>query len=483
MHFLVLGAGRSATALIAYLAGQLAALQATLTVADADLALAQAKIEGLDATGAVKAERFDINQAEASAALVSQADIVISLLPASLHPLVAGHCLALGKHLLTASYLSPEMEAMHAAAEAKGLLFLNECGLDPGLDHMSAMQVIDRLKAEGAAITSFRSYCGGLVAPEWDTNPWGYKFSWNPRNVIVAGQGTTKYLEDGEYKYLPYHQLFARPHLVQVAFAGTFDSYPNRDSLAYRSRYGLEEINTLIRGTLRRPGYCSAWHLLVTLGLTDDSYVVENSEQLTYGQFVEGYLPPAPEQGEWNRGSSSDYDGQRLEQRLAAYTYTDLNGREMSKLRWLGLFSPQVIGKAGLTPAQIVQQLAEQKWQLLPGDKDQVVMQHEFEYSLPHEGVASEEESLASSARAAAARQRRLHSSLVVTGKDDVHTAMAQTVGLPLGIAAKLLAQGLIGQRGVAIPIAQEIYQPILAELATLGITFRELQVDPHAEA
>jgi saccharopine dehydrogenase-like NADP-dependent oxidoreductase len=338
------------------------------------------------------------------------------------------------------------MAALGAQAAAKNLIFLNESGLDPGIDHMSAMQIIDQIRKDGGEITSFKSFCGGLVAPESDNNPWGYKFTWNPRNVILAGQGTVKYLLEGRYKYLPYHRLFGSSENVDVDGYGHFDAYANRDSLSYRSVYGLENIPTILRGTLRKHGFCNAWNVLVQLGITDDSYLIENVKDLTYAEFISGYLP-----------QKSEHTSLAVHLNNALHQIAD--SETIRKIKWLGLFDETPIGlDKPSSPAQILQHLLEQKWKLEAGDKDMVVMQHQFEYVLD-------------------GKHHKLHSSLVSIGQDETYTAMANTVGLPLGIAAKLILQGKISQRGVLVPVTPEFYEPILAELATFGLTFTEKHI------
>jgi saccharopine dehydrogenase-like NADP-dependent oxidoreductase len=318
-----------------------------------------------------------------------------------------------------------------------------EMGLDPGIDHMSAMQVIDQIRARGGSIISYKSYCGGLVASESDDNPWGYKFTWNPRNVVVAGQSTVKYMEDGQYKYIPPHQIFNRAEPVYVDDFGLMEAYGNRDSLSYKDIYGLQKASTIIRGTLRKTGFCKTWQILVRLGITDDSYTLENSENMTYLDFITTFL-------------SNRFDkGRSVEKRVAEYMGLDENSEEMHKIKWLGIFEEEKINLPNATPAQILQQLLERKWILGPGDKDMVIMQHQFKYELEGE-------------------IRSLVSSLVINGEDSLHTAMAKSVGLPLAVAAKLVLQGKIVPRGVQIPVWQEIYGPVMDELKSLGVEFKD---------
>jgi saccharopine dehydrogenase-like NADP-dependent oxidoreductase len=435
---LVLGAGRSSASLIQYLLAN-AAGNWRVVVGDLAAHVAQTHIGSHPAGTAIA---FDIADEPGSRNTIAAADVVISLVPATLHPKVARLCMALHKHLLTASYVSDEMKAMHTAALDQNLLFLNECGLDPGIDHMSAMQVIDRIRQQGGTLTTFESFTGGLIAPDTDPhNPWRYKFTWNPRNVVVAGQNTAKFLQNGVFKYIPYQQLFRRITPVTVPAYGSFEGYANRDSLQYVDTYGLQGIKTMLRGTLRYPGYCSAWNILVQLGCCDDTYELEQVGTMTHRQFINAFLPI--QTGEDPAG------------KLAAHFNLDPAGPELQRLRWSGFFDEEAIGLTKATPAQIVEHILNKKWKLNPRDKDLVVMWHRFVYE-------------------AEGREHQIQASLVATGDDAVHTAMAKTVGLPLAIAAKLLLQNKISRRGVAIPTTPDFYDPILQELNTLGIRLTE---------
>jgi saccharopine dehydrogenase-like NADP-dependent oxidoreductase len=439
-NILVLGAGRSSSSLIAYLLGHAQAGDWHVTVGDFSIQAATEKVQN-HARG--KAVRFDIHEAETSIASITSADIVISLLPAHLHPIVAAHCLALGKHLLNASYVSDEMKRFHGDAVSKGLIFLNECGLDPGIDHMSAMQVIDRIRAAGGKLTSFESFTGGLIAPDTDPdNPWRYKFTWNPRNVVMAGQSTAKYLRDGKYKYIPYQQLFTRTTPVQVPGHGKYDGYANRDSLKYIDTYGLADIQTMLRGTLRNNGYCPSWNLFVQLGCCEDTYEMEGVGDMTHRSFIESFL----------EGGA----GIPVEQKLCEMFNLSPDAPEIHNLRWSGFFNHERVGLDKGTPAQILEHILNKKWKLAPADKDQIVMWHRFVYEA--QGI-----------------QKQIQSSLVATGTDSVYTAMAKTVGLPLAIAGKLLMQGKIKATGVVIPTTREFYEPVLAELQNLGVVFNEI--------
>ena len=377
-------------------------------------------------------------------ALIGNADAVISMLPVALHLLVAKDCIALGKSLFNASYVSPELRQLESDVKAKGLLFLCELGLDPGIDHMSAMQLIHQLRHEGATLEAFRSYTGGLVAPAYDDNPWHYKFTWNPRNVVVAGQSTAKYLYQHQYKYVPYQRLFAEAESVEIPSLGTYEIYPNRDSLSYRSIYGLEHIPTLVRATIRHKGFSRAWNIFVQLGMTDDTYTVEHSDTLTYRQFFAAFLPPAV------MDTPAD-----IERVLCQRFGLSADDEILNQLRYLDLYADEPINRPNATPAQILQQRLEQKWVLQPTEKDLIIMQHEFVYTKD-------------------GKRYQTLSTLIQEGEDAIHTAMANLVGLPLAIGVKQYLLGNIQQTGVHIPILPSIYEPILAELETLGVRFVE---------
>jgi len=339
-----------------------------------------------------------------------------------------------GTNMATASY-SAALLPLNEQAKKAGVTILMECGLDPGIDHMSAMEVIDSIKRDGGQLKSFRSYTGGLVAPESDDNPWGYKFSWNPRNVVVAGQGVCQYLQNGEYKYVPYHQLFRRIEDIDVPDFGAFEGYPNRDSLSYGSVYGIEDCPTVLRGTLRKPGYCSAWNVFVQLGMTDDTYQITNPDSLTHRAFLNSFLPYRPHDS--------------VELKLAHYLGLGVNSPEMKKIKWLGLFDEQKIPLKSATPAQVMQHILEKKWALKEGDKDMIVMYHHFVYATKKGEL------------------KETKSSLVVKGDGtDTGTAMAKTVGLPLAIATRMLAaEQLKGKVGIHVPTHADLYEPILREL------------------
>lgn len=443
-NILILGAGRSASSLIHYLITHADQQEWRITVADKDAAQARRLVqEGPEVAQGVA---LDATDAQARAGLIARHDLIISMLPAFMHMDVLKDCLALGRHVITPSYVPDALWPLDAEFRAKGLIVLNEMGLDPGIDHMSAMRILDRIRHEGGRMEAFESHCGGLVAPESDDNPWGYKFSWNPRNVILAGQGgAAKYIRDGQLKYIPYHRLFTDTVRIKVHGLGEFDAYANRDSLKYRKAYGLDGIPTLLRGTLRKAGYCAAWNAFVQLGCTDDGYAMELPASATWNDYIDAFLPHAA--------------GRDTRAMLARTLGLDPQGGVMQKLDWLGIFGNTPIGAAGLSPAATLQRLLEEKWKLGPDDKDLVVMWHRFRYSI--EG-----------------QHQELHASLGAVGHDQTHTAMARTVGLPIAMACKLVLNGKVDDRGVLLPLKPAIYNPILDELEKHGIAFREEEVE-----
>lgn len=442
-NILIIGAGKSTSALVRYLHEKSAELNFEITIADKDLNVAK-KAANYSSTSAVE---LDIFKTEERQAAIKKADLVVSMLPARFHIEVAKDCIAFEKNLATASYVSDEMAALDQEVKAKGLTFMNEIGVDPGIDHMSAMQVIDRIRDEGGKMLLFESFTGGLVAPESDDNLWHYKFTWNPRNVVVAGQGgAAKFIQEGQYKYIPYQRLFRRTEFLEVPGYGRFEGLANRNSLAYRDVYNIKDIPTLYRGTLRRVGFSKAWNVFVQLGMTDDSYTIENSENMTYREFVNSFLPYSPTDS--------------VELKLRHNLKIDQDDLIWDKLLELEIFNNnKVIGLKNATPAQALQKILEDKWTLNPNDKDMIVMYHKFGYELDGE-------------------KRQIDSTMVSIGEDQTFTAMARTVGLPLGIAVVKMISGEISKPGVLRPIHPEIYNPILKELETYDIKFSETERD-----
>lgn len=443
-EILIVGAGRSASSLIKYLLEKSTTENLHLTICDLSLELAQKKAMGHpNAT----AKEFDLFNTEQRQELVQQSDIVISMLPASLHIELAKDCVRFKKHLATASYISPAMAALDEEVKANNLVFMNEIGLDPGIDHMSAMKIIHEVKEKGGKIISFESFCGGLMAPESDTNLWNYKFTWNPRNVVLAGQGgAAKFIQEGQYKYIPYNKVFRRTEFLNVEGYGKFEAYANRDSLKYQGVYGLNDAKTIFRGTIRRVGYSRAWNLFVELGITDDTYVIDHSETMSYREFINLYLPYHPTD--------------TVETKLKLALNIDQDDIVWEKLLELDLFNPdKIIGLKDATPAQILEKILANSWTLAPNDKDMIVMYHKIGYELNGE-------------------KKQIDSTMICIGDDQTYTAMAKTVGLPLAIAALKILKGIISTPGVQMPIEEEVYAPILKELEENGIVFDEKEVE-----
>ncbi len=430
---LILGAGLSSGYLIDYLAMQAPQMDWEITLADQNIDLAQQKAQKYPY---IITQTLDINHAEKAENLFRNTDVVVSLVPAFLQSVVAKYCIQFRKHFLSASYLPPEIKALDIKASAYNLLFLNELGLDPGLDHLSIAKMLADIIQKNGTITSLKSYAGALVAPESEgDNPWRYKFTWNPRNVVLAGQGgTASYLQNGSYKYISYPHLFDNTEKIVTSKGDTFEAYPNRESVPYKDVYGLADVTTILRGTLRQVGFCEAWHALVTIGLTENTTVIQNSDTLTYKQWAENWqINPQIIQG-----FSKDIK---------------------DKLAWLGIWDNSTkITLKNATSAQILQQLLEKKWALLPDDKDMIVMYHEVDWHTEN-------------------KHYKTYSDLIVTGENGQKTAIAKTVGLPLAMATKLLLTGKLSLKGVHIPLSPELYVPILHELEDWGVTFEEKTV------
>ncbi|KVV13720.1 saccharopine dehydrogenase family protein [Flavobacterium sp. TMP13] len=437
---LIIGAGRSASSLIRYLLSKAIEEKLHLIIADISLEQAQKKAKNHSNATPIALDIFDEVQRHQA---IKKASIVVSMLPAHLHIQVARDCLTYGKNLVTASYVNDAMLLLNEEVKAKGLIFMNEIGLDPGIDHMSAMKVIDEIRESGGKMLLFESFCGGLVAPESDSNLWNYKFTWSPRNVVLAGQGgAAKFIQEGTYKYIPYNNLFKRTEFLQVEDYGRFEAYPNRDSLKYRSVYGLDHALTLYRGTIRRVGFSKAWNMFVQLGMTDDSYIMENSQTMSYREFINSFLPYHPT------------DSVEIKMRLILKI--DPDDIMWDKLVELDLFNAtKIIGLENATPAQILEKILSDSWTLQPEDKDMIVMYHKFGYE--KEGVRTQ-----------------IDSKMVCIGEDQTFTAMAKTVGLPVAIATLLILNKKITTTGVQLPITKEVYLPILKELEEYGVFFSE---------
>lgn len=498
-RILLFGAGKSATILIDYLLANAHEGNWRLIVVDANIKLAESKINN---SPYGTASSFDIMDEEKRKKHISEADIVISMLPPALHFLVAQDCVHYSKHLLTASYVDDKIKSLEKQIKQKGLLFLCEMGLDPGIDHMSAMRIIDEIHSGGGRITSFRSHCGGLVAPESDDNPWHYKISWNPRNIVLAGKAGAHYREKEEEKRIQYQDLFANDRVVDIPGIGYLCWYPNRDSLSYTPLYGLEDTGTFIRTTLRHPDFMYGWKNIIDLNLTEEQQIYDTTNKNLSAVFKEhldkngfaGWLQKkmserfeetkdmltnlaklmeaeeeAQEGGEKipatfmsadEKGNLEEIEIDDIKTKAAAFVAHKMHEANLTlkQLVFLGLDDQETIVNKGLcSAADILQFALEQKLSLGPEDKDMIVMLHEFEYEVG--GQRSE-----------------VRSSLIVKGEDSSRTAMAKTVGLPLGIAAKLILNDQMQLSGLHIPTAKEIYIPVLKELERYDIKFGEVK-------
>lgn len=436
-NILLFGAGKSATCLIDYLLTNAPRQKWHVTVVDSDLMLIKSK------TGKsyyVTPVAIDIRDQQARQTLVEETDLVISLLPPSLHILVAKDCLQYRKHLLTASYTDPEVKKLQKDIQKAGLLFMYEMGLDPGIDHMSAMKVIHSIEKKGGLIYSFKSYCGGLISPESNDNPWQYKITWNARNIVLAGQSGATYKDKGKVKELNHEQLFDQSKTIVIPGLGKLAYYPNRDSLAYMSSYNLDNIPTFMRATLRYPDFCEGWSAVIRLGLTDDSRKIQ-TDNLSFFKWATQHVKTDKQLSN--------------EENVALFLGVSSKSKVIRQLKYLGLLNGEVINQGEQTNANVLQQAMESRLGMSPNDKDMIVMMHEIEFE--RRNIAT-----------------RMHSYMIVQGEDNLRTAMAKTVGLPLGITAKLLLQDKIALTGLHIPVMPEVYNPVLKELEEHDIRFEE---------
>ncbi len=442
---LFIGAGRSASSAIKYLLDHSEQNNWVVRVGDMNIELARERVNGHPNGEAFQFNALDPQERMAE---LEKSDLIISMLPARFHPEVARDCIKLKKDVITPSYISDEMREMHQDALDAGVIIMNEIGVDPGIDHMSAMKVLDEIEEMGGEIFQFESFTGGLLAPESEDNPWKYKFTWNPRNVVLAGQGgAAKFIHNGQYKYIPYTKLFRRTEFIDIEGYGRFEGYANRDSLKYRSVYNLQGIDTIYRGTLRRVGFCRAWDVFIQLGCTDDTYVIEGSKNMTKRQYINSFL------------RYHKYD--TVELKLRHYLKIDQDDTLWEKLEWLGIFEDEPIGlEEDSTPAQILQKILMDKWSLDDDDKDMIVMWHKFGFRKDGE-------------------EREIQSSMVYIGKDEIYTAMSDTVGYPVAICAEMILNGTIQLKGVQLPIVKEIYEPVLNKLEKYGVRFIEKEVEP----
>ncbi|MFO7653032.1 MAG: saccharopine dehydrogenase C-terminal domain-containing protein [Candidatus Krumholzibacteriia bacterium] len=431
-RILVLGAGMVAGPLVQWLLARGHELTVTSLVREEAEALVGGRPGGT-------ALELDLGDRERLRELVGGSDLVVSLVPYVFHPRIARHCLDQGKHLVTASYVSPEMNALDAAARERGLVFLNELGLDPGIDHLSAMRVIDRLREQGGTVEEFRSCCGGLPAPEAVDNPFGYKFSWSPRGVLLAGRNPARYLSGGELREVPAERLFRDMRLVHVPDAGDFEAYPNRDSLVYRDVYGLDRAHTIFRGTLRNLGWCDTMHGFARLGLLD--MTERPATGLTCADYVRELAGAAP--------------GTDPRAAAARAMVVAVESLPVWNLAWLGLLDEAPVGQDAISPFDLLARCMQEKLSFAPGQRDMIVLFHRFGARFPD------------------GRRVVATSSLVARG-DERASAMARTVSLPAALGADLILGGDVRARGVLRPVLPEIYHPLLDGLAELGIVCRE---------
>ena len=436
---LIVGAGKSSPFLIKYLIENSVQENLFILIADANLL----NLKKINRNERCKTILFDINDVDQKKKLIHDADIVISLLPVHLHILIAKTCLELKRNLLTASYVSDEMKLLNNKVKKKGLIFLNEIGLDPGIDHMSAKKIIDRIQADNKEIISFKSFTGGLIAPMSDNNLWNYKFTWNPRNVVKAGQGSAaKFIEKGKYKYVPYYRLFDNTETINIDKIGEFEVYPNRDSLKYRKLYNLDDIQTMKRGTIRKVGFSKSWNMLIRLGLTDDSYRISNSKNMSIREFTNCFLPYDP-----NKSIEK-----KVQKELKIKSFNE----EMKKLKAINLFDDKKkIRTDNGTPAEILEEILRDIWKLEKNDRDMIIMYHEFKYRNGN-------------------KIKKITSTMVCIGDNKKFTAMSKTVGLPLAIASILILNKQIKIKGIIRPIHQQIYDPVLEKLDRFDINFKE---------
>ena len=430
---LVLGAGLVSRPLVHYLTGREGY---EVTIATRTVSKAEALVAGRPRG---KAVALNVSDDAALDKLVQQHDLSVSLLPATEHVRVAKHCLEHKRHMSTTSYISPEMKALDAEAKAKGLTFINECGVDPGIDHMSAMRIIHGVEKKGGKVVAFRSYCGGLPAPEANTNPIGYKFSWAPRGVLVAATNPARFMQDGKTVEVPGDELFAKPEIVDVAGAGRFEGYPNRDSLGYIEMYGLADVKTMFRGTLRNQGHCESWYRWVKLGLLSREPRTD-LKGMTRAAFMRSFVP----------GASGD-----LKAAVAAKMGVQVNAPAIAKLDWLGMFAESPLPTFDGGNVDVMAAAMLEKCPFAPGERDMLVLQHEFVAEYP-------------------GRRQKIYSTLVDFGIPGGDSSMARTVSLPVAIATRMILDGEITRRGVVAPVQPDLYNPILDELATMDIVCKE---------
>jgi saccharopine dehydrogenase (NADP+, L-glutamate forming) len=431
---LVLGAGLVAGPLVKYLLDQ---PEFQVVVADVEAGRASNLIGGHPRG---RAEVLDIGRRAALAEAVGRADLVVSMVPYTFHPLVAEIAVERGKPMVTASYVSPAMRALDSRAKERGVILLNELGLDPGIDHMEAMRIIHEIHEGGGSVLAFLSYCGGLPAPEANTNPFGYKFSWSPRGVLLASKNSARFLKDGRIMAIPAEDLFAKPEVIGIPGLGEFEGYPNRDSVVYRESYGIPEAQTVFRGTLRYPGWCETIRKMVELGLLDDT--PKDRSGATFRGLLRELTGAGP--------------GTEAREAVAAKLGLPADSAVIARLDWLGLFDEVPLPAAKGSALDNLTAVMVERLSYGEGERDMIVLQHEF------------------LARTGSGRTERIVSTLIDYGLPGGDSSMSRTVGLPVAIGARLILEGRIGLTGVRVPVHPEIYGPILEELEALGIRFEE---------
>lgn len=442
-QILVLGAGQSSPYLIHTLLEMARQHNWFVTIGDIDLDTAQQRLGDHPRGSAIY---FDVHDTALRSSQVEHADVVVNMLAPAFQDLIASECIRHGRHMLSVSYRSQATRNMHADAQRKGVLLLCEMGLDPGIDHMSAMALIERIRGEGGVIRGFRSYGSGIPSPDQAQNPFQYLITWNPRNVVMAGEHGAQYMERGRIKLVPYNQVFHHTWPVEVEGFGTLEAYPNRDSLSYMKSFGLDDVETMIRGTLRYSGWSETWAEIVRLGLPNETLRIPDLHAHTYREVIEMFLPLNLE------GESP------IERRVARFLGISPTGRIMQNMQWLGLFSKEKIRCEGDTAAAMLVALLQEKLPLTDGVTDAVILVHEVDVEYPQSDRPAEE----------------ITSTMIVKGEPGRFTAMAKTVGLPAALAVELLLTKRLPLTGSQIPTHPSIYEPVLRGLSQQQIRFSE---------
>jgi len=431
---LVLGAGMVSRPLVRYLLDQ---QDFSVTMASRTLSKIDKIIDG-HPDG--KALPLNVKDDTILEKLISKADLTVSLLPYIYHVKVAKFCIKHKKHLVTTSYVSDEMQQLDDQAKEVGVIILNESGLDPGIDHMSAMRVIHDIEKNGGKIVSFRSTTGALPSHEANTNPFGYKFSWSPRGVLLASLNPSKWLQDGEIISYPGEQLFENYTIQDVLGVGSFENYPNRNSIPYKEIYGLEDAKTVYRGTFRMTGWCETMRKIVTLGWLNEQPRKDFSGN-TYGDLTRHLIGVGPEENLLKKTAEF----------LGLKTYSTV----IKRLEWLGLFGNEPLPEDKDNPLDYLNVLTLNKMSLGIDERDMIIMHHEFIVEYPH-------------------KREYITSTLLDYGIPKGDSAIARTVAFPAAIAAKMILNRKINISGVHIPVTPKIYNPILDELEKMGIMFDE---------